>query len=587
MKSILIACVWLIFSPELFAQYLKIDEIDQVGFVRPLTKVRQTVDLNSQLSIEIDKSAINATANSYLVANGSRSVDSLLHTLQLYKKYIESIKITIDRYEQLFQSPTQDLDALKRALNQRAIAGDSIINLFNNNLRFQRRREEELPFVKGKGSGERFRILMRLLAEEMQYADGSLRELQKEEGFYFQLAVWSATKRGIEPIHLDGFDDLPTGEYYEYERNQLYLSEAQLKELDDLTTFFESMDKGGTFEKLSGLLYTLLSKAIDEKGISAQMKDVQMLLKKLETNAKSQKDTTIIRFNKLETKWMAFSRNLADIKTKYSAEEGVSTVTSKTDLLREFEKDVRGIKDSLTEISILAKNILTFDEVKILGESTNKVIESIDALGDNLTKSAEKLIDQSRDAYQMAIYGRRINESALEISKKIYKLSLDKIPNATTLSLLYTGKRESGDLIIFKAMLRKGSEKSPIKTESRELPIMNSLAHLHTSVVYAFAKPVQRGENFKGGPLVSVLYKFNSHSLAYRNFLDIGIGLHAASFDFNNDDTPEFAGGIVTSIFKDYLQFGWGFNFNERLGYWFAGLRIPIPNSPIPLLDRP
>ncbi|MCA0237735.1 MAG: hypothetical protein LCH81_15275 [Bacteroidetes bacterium] len=586
MKRTIVIGVMLLTASHLFAQFLKINEIDQSGVVRPLTKVRQIVDLNSQISIELDKSTITATANSNLVADGSKRIDSLIDVLQLYKKYIETIQITIDRYEQLFQSPEQDLTELKTALKERAIAGDAIIKIFDNNSRFQRRREEELPSVKGKGSNERYRIIMRLLADEMQYADDGLQELRKKEGFYFQLAAWSVTKRGFEPIHLDGFDDLPPGEYYEYERNQLYLSEAQLKELDELTNFFENMDKSNTFEKLSGFLFDLLSKAVDVDGTSAQVKDAQALLKNLETTAKAQKDTIIVRLNTLAGKWNAFSQNLKTLKTKYSAEEGVSTANSKTDVLRGFENEVRGLKDSLAQISALAQNIIKLDEFKKLGDSAQKVAESIETIGDNLAKSAEKLVDQSRDAYQMAVYGRKINAEALEISTKVRKLGLDKIPNSTALDLMFTGKREPGDLIVLKAMLWKGSDKVPIKTETRDFPMMNALGHLQMSVVYAFAKPVPKDSNFKGGPLVSVLYKFKSHNLAYRNFVDVGIGLHAASYDFNNDDTPEFAGGIVTSIFKDYLQFGWGFNFNERLGYWFAGLRIPIPSSSISLLGQ-
>lgn len=240
----------------------------------------------------------------------------------------------------------------------------------------------------------------------------------------------------------------------------------------------------------------------------------------------------------------------------------------------------------MKELKTLAETIVTQNDLKLLGVSATALSASINKLVTDLSTAGKNLTDYSRDAYQMALYGRKINAAALEISKNVRKVAVDNLPNGATLDLRNTGKREPGDLIVLKAMLWRGEDKAPVKTEIREFPMMNALAHVHMTVAYTFAKPVPKEANFKGGPLVSVLYKFKSHSLPYRNFFDPGIGLHAASYDFNNDDTPEFAGGIVASIFKDYLQFGWGFNFNDKKGYWFAGLRIPIPNSPVSMFGQ-
>ncbi len=585
MKKCLFITTLLFFLPKLFAQYINITEIDQSGHTRPLTKLRQTVDLNSQLAIEINKKAITDAANLGLAGKGSKRVDSLIEVLKLYKDYIEKIQITIEQYEQVFQAQ-QDVSVLKKALRDRALAGAAIVKLFPSDSRFQRRREEELPFVEGKGSNERFRIIMRLLAEEMQYAEDGLRELRKEEGFYFQLAAWSVTNNGKNKIHLEGFDELPPGEFYEYERNQLYLTPDQLKELDSLTDFFEGMNKGNSFEKLTGVLVGCLAKEIDIESISKLLKDFQDRLNNTGTAEKAVKDNVTARLNTLTEKWKILRGSIENLKTKYTTNTGMASAASKTDVLRGFADDIQGLKKQIDDISDFALNILATDDVKKLGENGSSLSESLTKLGTDFSDAGKNLIDYSRDAYQIAVYGRKINTGSLEICKKVLRLALDKIPNTTTLDLLYTGKREQGDVIVLTAVLYKSNDKEPLKTETHNFPMINALGHVHMNVVYSYAKPVVRGSNFKGGPLVSTLYKFKNYNLAYRNFFDPGIGLFVASYDFNSDDTPEFAGGIVTSLFKDYLQLGWGFNFNANQGFWFAGVRIPIPSSPISLLGN-
>ena len=564
------------------AQVLEIEEIDQTGHIRSLTKRRQTVDINSQLDIHINKDSLFKIVDLALIAGGNQAVDSLIGVLKLYRNLIETMNASINSYEQLFSGGGEvDLEALKKQLKTRASAARKILDLFPEDSRLGLAYEEGLSGIRGKGSNERFRVLMRLLSEEIQYLNTDLRELRKEAGFFFQLAAWSATNNGITPIHLDGFDDLPPGEFYEYERNQLYLTKAQLKEMDDLTEYFENTDKGNSFEKLSGVVTGLLEKAVDIEGITAQVIKVKELVKNLETTADAEKKAVADQLQAVELKWGSFKQNVEITIAKYSDRGGVASANSKMAVLTGFSADVQGLQTQLKDLSDFTRTIIPFADTNKLKATTTVITDSLKTLARHFSRSASNIIDYSRDIAQMALYGRKINTEAFKISKKVRKLGIDQVPSTTVLDLRYTGKRTPGDLIVLKAMVWKGTDKEPFKTEIRDFPMMNALAHVHMSVAYTFAKPLEGNENFKGGPLVSVLYKFQSRSIGFRNFLDFGIGLHAASYDFNNDDTPEFAGGAVVSIFKDYLQFGAGFNFNDRKSYWFAGLRIPLLNSSI------
>lgn len=583
MKKLLLIATLSLFVTTLDAQLLRIQEVDQAGHIRTLGDRRQAVDINSQLEIKIHKDSLFSAVDYKLAQEGSEAVDSLIKTLKVYRRLIERMNTTIDAYEKVFKAPGKpSLDDLKKALKDRADAVFEIMALFPEESEFNTRFNTALEEDEGnKGSNEDFRILIRVLSDEMQTADNTLAELRKAAGFYFKLAAWSATDRGITPIHLDGFDDIRPGQFYEYERNQLYLTKKQLKEMDDLTAYFEKTDKGKTFEKLSSVVVRILEKAVDVEGLTAQVKQTLDMVKNLDTPALGLRDSVVSRLNKVKSEWTSLTQDIEGLKDKYTAAGGVSGATTKTGVLRGFAADVSEVQAKLNDVSSFAKDITSMVGIDSLIGDGVKVVDNVKQLAKDFSNAANNLVDYSRDAAHMALYGRKINTAAFKVSKKVRKLGIDQVPNSTMLDLNFTGKRKPGDVIVLKALLYKGTDKEPFMTEIRDFPMMNALAHVQMTVAYTFAKPLERDDNFKGGPLVSILYKFPSHNLGYRNFFDFGIGLHAASYDFNNDDTPEFAGGIVTSYFKDYLQLGLGYNFNDKASYWFAGLRIPIANSPV------
>lgn len=569
------------------AQYITITEIDEAGNVRELHGHRPVIDINSKINIDINQAAITNEIDTLLITDGSKAVDSIIDILKLYRAYIEKMNEAIIQYALLFETPGNsiDLTLLKTALRERGIAGQKIVRLFPEGSRFHRRREEELSMLQpGLGSNENFRIIMRLLAEEMQFAEDDLAQLRQDAGYYFQLAAWYAGNRGIEPLHLEGFDDLPPGEFYRYERNKLYLTEAQKEELENLNAFFENMDRTNVFERIADILPGILAKAIDIEKITIQFENVKSQVNVMVAVARDEKENIMDRISQIENTFNLLFRDVVELKAQYLSGAGTAGAGTNIELLKLFMDDVNTISGRITSINNDIRDLITSVDFEALGQSADALKTQLTKLQKVLATTASDLIDHAREGYQLAVYGRQINTAALELSESILNLSIDHIPATTSIDLNFAGKRDPGDLLVIKAMIWKGSNADPVAVEVKEFPVINALPHVHMSVCYTFAKPNTTDSNFKGGPLVSILYKFKSHSLPYRNFMDAGIGLHAASYDFNNDDTPEFAGGIVGSIFKDYLQFGWGFNFNANNAYWFAGLRIPIPTSPVSLM---
>ena len=180
--------------------------------------------------------------------------------------------------------------------------------------------------------------------------------------------------------------------------------------------------------------------------------------------------------------------------------------------------------------------------------------------------------------------GTEVNLDAIEFSDKVYKLSVDKMPEEAEFNLLYSGQRKQGDMVVLKIAVghTADTDKQPKDLETRTMRLLNVPPHLDMVVNYAFARPTRNFNDFlPNGPAYSVVFKFTSRSLFYRNFIDAGVGLNFATFDFNRDGNPEIAAGAAFSCFRDYLQGGVGFNFSRNTPYLHAGLRIPFPTMGI------
>jgi hypothetical protein len=581
MKNILVLLSCCLYTLSAKSQYLIVQETDQSGTSTILGQSRQPIDINSTLNITMQMDSIFSDVHTALQADGNLTVDSLLRTLRMYRSYIARLDSAVQIYSKLFDPPRDhiELSTLKKALQQRAAAGLTITRLFPVGSRFQQRREAELAGMENKGSNERFRIIMRVLAEEMDYLEDDLAAIRKEAGFIFQLGAWSVTNRGKVPLHLQGFDMLPEGEYYAFERNQLYLTEAQKNELESLNSFFKDVEASDLFNRVADVIPGLAASLLEPDFVTSQIHVIKVHAQSLVTTTLDEKNKLVQRVDRAVQTWNSLRSELENIKTRYAIPSGESPIQ----LLTTFMNDVSVIGLQVKTLESEVASIITEIKFDVLGEEAITLKAELEGLASLVGAAADQLINHARESYHLAVYGREINTAALELSEEVLKLAVNEIPVSTDLDLHFTGKREPGDLIVLKAVLRKGDDTKPFKEDVRKFPILNALPHVHMSVVYAFAKPAASGTNWKGGPLVSVLYKFKSRSVAYRNLFDPGIGLHAASYDFNNDDTPEFAGGMVVSMFKDYLQSGWGFNFNANCGYWFAGLRIPIPTSPLAL----
>ena len=107
------------------------------------------------------------------------------------------------------------------------------------------------------------------------------------------------------------------------------------------------------------------------------------------------------------------------------------------------------------------------------------------------------------------------------------------------------------------------------------------LPHVVSTPLLMFADPIGSGATvgtrFQTVPAYSVLLKGGSRSSPFYNrFFDPGIGLTFAALDFNGDDQPEVGVAATLSLFRDWVQVGYGHDFGDDRAFWFVGGAVPI-----------
>jgi len=66
----------------------------------------------------------------------------------------------------------------------------------------------------------------------------------------------------------------------------------------------------------------------------------------------------------------------------------------------------------------------------------------------------------------------------------------------------------------------------------------------------------------------------------YNNYLTPGLGLGYVFPDADLNGRTEFGAGIIGTLFRDFISFGWGWNFTIGRPYFFLGLTYPTdPNN--------
>lgn len=649
--STVLFVVCILFAQQGIAQQsniLYLQEKDQNGKTHEVKMQKATLDLNSSVTVKIDKNALRQKINQLIPNNNSdpslpdTAVNALLSDYKTLNVVMESYAADMQKVGNEVEkkrlqrsrstSPTADTTKLNSAfkttssdtknpskLSDAISALESMglgdeLNERLGILEESRSRSERISIL------EQYNVVFDLLNEHFdrsqlyrQTMDNNNAETDEEtdaeietsdtepsnsrpprggvtpitpvskpaphlapDALYVQMGAWIVTNEGTRAIRIPGFDDYEQGKRIEIPRNALSIDAKQTAQLQQYKAAFT-----GHQLNIDQVLNTCKQPYVDMLNEwVADVENSKTSITNLINNIKRSKLKNILPSTEtvLDDRTQAYLNYITDLKNKYVQK---ATGGQLKNLLADAKNDVKDLaietKDFLSIRDIMSGELRVSDP--ILTQDLAQVIADISKIEQRVYEVQSYVRN-----FSSLLPGTETNLDAIEFSDKVYKLSVDMLPTEAEINLLYSGQRKQGDMVVLKIAVGHTNDdnKQPKDMEVRTMRLLNVPPHLDMVVNYAFARPTRNFDDFlPNGPAYSVVFKFASRSLFYRNFIDAGVGLNFATFDFNRDGNPEIAAGAAFSCFRDYLQGGVGFNFSRNSPYLHAALRIPFPSMGI------
>ena len=616
---------------------LYLQEKDQNGKTHEVKTQKATLDLNSSVTVKIDKKALREKINALMPNNNTdtapdTSINALLTDYKALDVVMESYtddlknvgneveKKRLQRSRSL--SPTTDTTSLNKAFKVADTGGDANkflaamdalesmglgdeLDTRLEMLNESRPRSERISIL------EQYNVVFDLLnehfdrsplyRENMHTTDDTETEPDlpsnskptrggsiittttptptpeaQPDALYVQMGAWIVTNEGTRAIKIPGFDDYEQGRRIEIPRNALSIDAKQTAQLQQYKSAF-----AGHQLNIDQILNTCKQPYVDMLNEwVADVENTKTSITSLINNIKRSKLKNILPSTEtvLDDRTQSYLNYITSLKNKYLQKAAGGQLKN---LLADAKTDVK-------ELAIETKNFLSIRDI-LSGElrvGDPLLTQDLTQVIANVSKIEQRVYEAQSYVRNFAtlLPGTEVNLDAIEFSDKVYKLSVDKMPEEAEFNLLYSGQRKQGDMVVLKIAVghTADADKQPKDLETKTMRLLNVPPHLDMVVNYAFARPTRNFNDFlPNGPAYSVVFKFTSRSLFYRNFIDAGVGLNFATFDFNRDGNPEIAAGAAFSCFRDYLQGGVGFNFSRNTPYLHAGLRIPFPTMGI------
>lgn len=572
------------------------------------------LDINSQLKIKIDKQAVKKHAADQLnIGISAKMVDEITTISTILDKEAEILGFIGEGTgldEQTRKKNLQIFSSKMRELQRFVLANPELSKKVNEKME------------KSNQPADDYQYIFSVVREEIERISSEYKQVF--EGLNFRLGGWINRGASPEPIHIEGFDTIQRGEFYEF-------------------SFFVPPTPE-EWEKLNKMQDA--AKNINEKGLSAVL-NIKGQLKQyaagLETEVKNALDCTLKTLTAIKSQ--IISQTTIDFKEQFKATNDViQKVKDLLDLLQQLKKviqDLDILPDKLEQnvqlvqslSSAIKNDIATLpDDLKNAKQEIENSLKSGSALATlekDVKEGIKNGLEQIKDNCLKEILATIANAkseiesmvalvkdevvknlglmspqwgAALELSDKVERFAIDKIPNEGSVDLRYLGKRDEGNELYFKAVLEtkptEGEEKVQAVTIDEKYFMLFKMVYIKLKPALVFAAPLmakaERAEHgitlsqtktFQAVASYSVLLKLgNRKSVAYNRFFRLGIGLNVAALDFNQDSNYEVGLGLVFSAFNDFVQVGIGRNMDIDANYWFFGINLPIGEISLPKL---
>lgn len=565
---------------------LIIEEQDDNGVTRRLSSGVAVSDISSVLSIHLnsDKLALRlaGSTDNPSTANLISQAGTLKDLALQGNADLTELSGKLAKHYATNASDGQALQAILDPMGRRLLR---ILEIAESNPELDRALNEAL---------ERLRVGQKkppILAQYQAILEGARKEAERlladqrallsKEGAYVQLGAWLITPTGATPLHLNGFDKYPEQEEFIVDRWSLVLKEEQKTELKKLAQAAESIERGDV-PKIRDLVPTSLEPI---------MKAAQECLKSLDSSGDEvvtaldgeRADVRRIVLG-MSTDMREFWGRLERLRLEYVKENGAT----RSNLLMDSGNDVAELSKAVSGLAAKLRETTALDLKNVGGPSSaaiQKFLASAQTCEDNIEAASGKPLENLALALASLKSADEAVTSVANFGDEVLKLDVDSLPSTAQLSLNKAGPRQAGDSIVIKVAGGR-SVRGREELEVRRIQMFQVLPHFEMVLGLIFAHPVSRTSligKFQAAPSYSVLLKNGSRrSITYNKLFNPGIGINLSSLDFNHDDTPELGAGLAISAIRDYVAGGVGLNVSNGIGYWFFGLRIPLPSASWP-----
>jgi hypothetical protein len=592
MKKFIITLVLIALINTINGQIIQVAESIKDEMVELKPTESNIVDINSRLEIKVNKELLikkvsrSSGINQDFLAQVEKLNYILFNQIEILKKLQTNIE-NLSQYEKIKTLGEYSilmntfLAKLRESDNEEF--REAVNNYFTSYISLRKKKAIDTIVYPNPQT-----YSIKKLTEE---ADVLLKMMAKSDDFQkiqFQLLASLNTGSGYPvKVHIENFDNYAEGEYYEVPRWVTTFSDSDIAEfektkelanmantmldydLDNLETLLRDNFQSivciqdvlitieALYENRNSIFESEQQLEVAEtflKNIQSEFVEVNNILSNL--NITNQDENVLVLFNN-------YQKIFLDVAGSF------------TNTIETLKSDNSSLIESLpSEISDLINQV---DQCTVTLKNDIETIEAVVNVVSNMLGPFKKTAD-----------------IADEVSDKVLSFSVDELPDLGYLNLKTAGTRGNGDEIVIRLKIVNEEDKEKnmpgetIEMRTFVLQQINIYSISKVTLILAVPFPDSKVELLKKNrvqfaPSGSLLFKFGSRKLKAWNFISPGAGFNISTPDFNLDGTPDVGLGVIATVLKDIISFGWSYNTTTSSQYWFVGLSIPITLPGLPI----
>lgn len=571
--------------------------------INPSPDTVSIVDINSQVLIYVNRKVVWEKAVEFAgIKEPQKLLDDIGHLTELLNKQADILALmkadkglTKEQREKKLSEFSEKMRDLLNFLIQDETYRDLVNKAFEAEAEAD---TESYDFA--------YRQIFVLVGRRLRVLNQNLENIYS--GVNFRMGGWLVRKpAGKNPVHIEGFDTMEEGEFYQYPSFTMPTTEEARKKFNEFKNAADRFEEGGlkallnveeNIKRLNDLMETELKNVVDcwrnaittiRDTIIQEGKDLQFP----KTNALQAKVEDIVRITKdLRDAIEKLDESPADLVIHIQVMNDIRELIAKLKstgnyLLDNFADMETEILENLKTLTTKAKAVLR----EQLDNIHKNCYTGLKNLFEGIVNETTSFLSQFNKGFYML---DEQSKAALELGDKVESFMINEIPETGILDLRRTGARKEGDSIYVKAVLEKKPTGSTTENKTKSFVIgektlvLYKIVSIHVKLGMIFADPFNNKglaltRKFQAAPSYSVLLKIgNRKSLIYNQIIRLSFGLNVAALDFNQDSNYELGLGVVISAFKDYLQIGVGRNMQFDRWYWFFGVQLPWGSITVP-----